>query len=129
VQLNGSKTVVETFLHFIQDWVFNRKISVAQRVIWTQPLMRKYLYHVKTTQIMKTIVTFIFIIFVGTSAMAQGTGKEVKVQTTSIGVELNINIQENGVQGKEVARLYMFKNSRVKKALKFKTKRNASKIA
>lgn len=78
---------------------------------------------------MKAIVTFIFIIFLGTSAMAQGIEKEVKVVTYTAGVELNIEIDQNGIQGAEVARLYMFKNSRVKKALNFRTKRNGSKIA
>lgn len=78
---------------------------------------------------MKAIVTFIFIIFLGTSAMAQGTPKVAMVKTYAAGVELNINIDQDDVQMNEVARLYMFKNSRVKKALKFRTKRNASKIA
>ena len=61
--------------------------------------------------------------------MAQGIEKEVKVVTHTAGVELNIEIDQNGIQGTEVARLYMFKNSRVKKALNFRTKRNGSKIA
>ena len=78
---------------------------------------------------MKTVVTFIFIIFLGTSAMAQSAQKEVKVATFTAGVEMNVSIDQNEVQGDKVARLYMFKNSRVKKALKFRTKRNASKIA
>ena len=78
---------------------------------------------------MKAIVTFIFIIFLGTSAMGQEAQKEVKVETFPAGVELNINIDQDEVREATIARLYMFKNSRVKKALKFKTKRNASKIA
>jgi hypothetical protein len=78
---------------------------------------------------MKAIVTFIFIIFLGTSAMAQETSKEGKVETFSAGVELNIEIKQNNIQENKVARLYMFKNSRVKKALKFTTKRNKAKIA
>lgn len=78
---------------------------------------------------MKAIVTFIFIIFIGTSAIGQTASKEMKVKVSTAGVELNINIDQDRVQGKKVARLYMFKNSRVKKALQFRTKRNASKIA
>jgi hypothetical protein len=78
---------------------------------------------------MKAIVTFIFIIFLGTSAMAQETSKKGKVETFSAGVELNIEIKQNNIQENKVARLYMFKNSRVKKALKFTTKRNKAKIA
>ena len=78
---------------------------------------------------MKANVTLIFIIFTGTSAMAQSAPKAMKVKTNTVGVELNISIDKDEVQGEKVARLYMFKNSRVKKALKFRTKRNASKIA
>ncbi|TXN35114.1 hypothetical protein FVB32_11010 [Flagellimonas hymeniacidonis] len=77
---------------------------------------------------MKAILTIIAIIFFGTLATAQDFSKEVKVETTTVGVELNIEIQETQKET-EVARLYMFKNSRVKKALSFRTKRNKSKLA
>jgi hypothetical protein len=124
-----SKTVIETFLHFIQDWVFNRKICVAQRLKSLLAFMQRYIYNVKTIQTMKAIVTFTFIIFLSFSALAQEASKEVKIKTFTSEVELNIQLQQNQIPGKEVARLYMFKNSRVKKALNFKTKRNTSKIA
>ncbi len=78
---------------------------------------------------MKAVLTLIAIIFFGTLAMAQDTSKEVKVETITVGVELSIEIQEETQKETEVARLYMFKNSRVKKALSFKTKRNRSKLA
>ncbi|SNZ00307.1 hypothetical protein [Flagellimonas pacifica] len=78
---------------------------------------------------MKAVLTLIAIIFFGTLAMAQDTSKEVKVETITVGVELSIEIQEEAQKETEVARLYMFKNSRVKKALSFKTKRNRSKLA
>jgi len=78
---------------------------------------------------MKAIIPFIFIIFIGASAMAQEARQEVKVVTHAASVTLNIHIDQNNMQQQKVARLYMFKNSRIKKALKFKTKRNASKIA
>lgn len=76
---------------------------------------------------MKAILTIITIVFFGTLAMAQDISKEVKVETTAAGVELNIEIQEETET--KVARLYMFKNSRVKKALAFRTKRNKAKLA
>jgi hypothetical protein len=76
---------------------------------------------------MKTVLTFIFIIFIGASAMAQDTSKEVKVETVTYGIELNIKVESS--KETKIARLYMFKNSRIKKALNFKTKRNNSKIA
>lgn len=75
---------------------------------------------------MKAILTIIAIIFFGTLATAQDTAKEVKAETITVGVELNIEIQETET---EIARLYMFKNSRVKKELSFRTKRNKSKLA
>jgi len=75
---------------------------------------------------MKAILTLIFILFFSTSAIAQN---EVKVNTITMNVELNITIDQDGTNGNKVARLYRFKNSRVKKALKFTTKKNRSKIA
>jgi len=55
----------------------------------------------------------------------------VKVETITVSVELNVEVKvSKEVKNEtEVARLYKFKNSRVKKALTFKTKRNNSKIA
>ncbi|AWX43382.1 hypothetical protein HME9304_00370 [Flagellimonas maritima] len=91
--------------------------------------MSGYIYIVIKTQIMKVILTIIAIIFFGTVAMAQNVSGEIKVETISVGVELNIEIQEQAAKETKVARLYMFKNSRVKKALTFKTKRNKAKLA
>ena len=77
---------------------------------------------------MKAVLTIIAIIFFGTVAMAQDA-KEVKVDVITAGVELNIDIQDEVEKETEVARLYKFKNARVKKALSFKTKKNRSKLA
>ena len=78
---------------------------------------------------MKAILTFVFFIFITTAAMANTSKGEVKVETLSYGVELNINIEKSDLNKTEVARLYKFKNSRVKKALKFVTKANKAKMA
>ncbi|NKI32666.1 hypothetical protein [Croceivirga thetidis] len=78
---------------------------------------------------MKAILTLIFGILISTSAMANTPAKEVKVSTISYGVELNIDIKKSDVKETEVARLYMYKNARVKKALSFKTKANKAKMA
>lgn len=78
---------------------------------------------------MKAILTFVFFIFISTAAMGQATTKEVKVETISLKVELNITINKEDINKTEVARLYKFKNSRVKKALKFSTKANKAKMA
>ena len=78
---------------------------------------------------MKTILTIIAVIFFGTVALAQDASNEVKVDTVTVGVELNIDIQKQAKKETEVARLYTFKNSRVKKALSFKTKKDKAKLA
>ncbi|RIV69846.1 hypothetical protein [Flagellimonas aequoris] len=78
---------------------------------------------------MKTILTIIAVVFFGTVAMAQDTSKEVKVDTVTVGVELNIDLSTSVKQNREVARLYKFKNSRVKKELSFTTKKNKAKLA
>ncbi len=78
---------------------------------------------------MKASLTLIAIIFFGTFAVAQTTIKEIKVETITENVILIKEVkQELNLKGK-VARLYMFKNSRIKKELAFKTKRNRSKLA
>ena len=75
---------------------------------------------------MKAIVTIIFILFIGLAAQAQDNTPELKVETvkTEIVTVTNITKQDNAV-----ARLYRRPNSRVKKALKFTTKRNKAKLA
>ncbi|WP_136467299.1 hypothetical protein [Flagellimonas onchidii] len=78
---------------------------------------------------MKAILTLIAVIFFGTLAMAQDISKEVKIETTTVGVELDITVQEEAQKETKVARLYRFRNSRVKKALSFRTKKNRSKLA
>jgi len=78
---------------------------------------------------MKAILTLIAIIFIGTFAVAQNTTKEVKVETITTSVVLIKEVKQTVNEDNKVARLYMFKNSRIKKELAFKTKRNRSKLA
>lgn len=78
---------------------------------------------------MKAIITLIAIIFFGTFAVAQKTTKEVKVETITASVVLIKEVKQAVNEDNKVARLYMFKNSRIKKELAFKTKRNRSKLA
>ena len=61
--------------------------------------------------------------------MAQSAKKEVKVETESIGVELNITIKKETVKSTKIARVYMNKNYLVKKELRFLTKKNKAKMA
>ncbi|WP_282161424.1 hypothetical protein [Ulvibacterium marinum] len=79
---------------------------------------------------MKTLITLIFVLFIGIAAQAQDTTSEVKVVTIEMGI-VTETIEE-GVSFEnetEVARLYKRSNAKVKKALSFTTKRNRAKLA
>jgi len=78
---------------------------------------------------MKTIFTIIAITFFGTMASAQDISKEAKVDTITMGVEMKIEINNSVIKDRKTARLYKFKNSRIKKELSFKTKKNSAKLA
>jgi len=78
---------------------------------------------------MKTILTIIAVTFFGTMGMAQDASKEVKVDTITNGVELKVELNKTIEKDGEIARLYKFKNSRVKKELSFSTKKNKAKLA
>lgn len=82
---------------------------------------------------MKTIATILFIFLIGTTAKAQNTTTEVNPEASGETIEMTM-VRETGkdlnLETKtEVARLYKFKNARVKKALSFTTKRNKAKMA
>ena len=78
---------------------------------------------------MKTIFTIIAVTFFGTMAFAQDISKETKVATSTMGVELKVEMNDTIRKDRKTARLYKFKNSRIKKELSFKTKRNNAKLA
>ncbi|KAB5486943.1 MULTISPECIES: hypothetical protein [Flagellimonas] len=78
---------------------------------------------------MKTILTIIAVTFFGTMAMAQDISKEKKVETITADVVLDVDFQQVIRKDRETARLYKFKNSRVKQALSFTTKKNKSILA
>jgi len=77
---------------------------------------------------MKALLTITTVFLLSFTSVAQNS-KEVKVETTNATVVLDTVIKKESKLEKEVARVYMFKNSRVKKELKFRTKRNRSKLA
>ncbi|MFS4494638.1 hypothetical protein [Maribacter sp. 2308TA10-17] len=82
---------------------------------------------------MKAILTILFVLFIGVAAQAQASDAqkgEVKVETVGMTVVTISSIEKVSLEkNTEVARLYKFKNSRIKKALKFTTKRNKAKMA
>ncbi|TQO37829.1 hypothetical protein GQ41_2454 [Arenibacter algicola] len=79
---------------------------------------------------MKTILTLIFVLFIGVAAQAQNGAAEVKVETVTMSVVAATAKQEVAIKNQNsVARLYMFKNSKITKALSFSTKLNKAKLA
>jgi len=79
---------------------------------------------------MKTIATLIFVLFISVAAQAQNVTEQVKVETVEMTIVTSTEKKEVTLEKKnEVARLYKFKNARVKKALSFTTKRNKAKMA
>ncbi len=88
-------------------------------------------YNNNKSQVMKSILTVVFVIVLGVFAQAKNTPADIKVETIVktivITEELTEEVRDENTL--EVARLYRRKNSRVKKALSFYTKRNRSKMA
>ena len=72
---------------------------------------------------MKTLVTLIFIFFISFTAQAANGTTKVTVKTVKTEI-VSATAKENSV-----ARVYKFKNSRIKKELSFATKRNKAKLA
>lgn len=72
---------------------------------------------------MKTLITLIFIIFIGFTAQAANGTDKVKVD--SLQKEMVTAVTD----AQDLARVYKFKNSRIKKALSFTTKKNKAKLA
>ncbi|NAS11321.1 hypothetical protein [Poritiphilus flavus] len=79
---------------------------------------------------MKTLITLIFVLFIGMVAQAQNNTAEAKVEVIEMSI-VTETVEEETKEAKEtqVARLYKRKNSRVKKALSFSTKRTRAKLA
>ncbi|MFK7811050.1 MAG: hypothetical protein AB8B59_01060 [Maribacter sp.] len=95
---------------------------------------------------MKSIITLLFILTCGASALANSNDHSLElnpkienydqVQPSQVGNLLDssadISVKFSEIETtieNEVARLYKFKNSRIKKALTFSTKRNRAKMA
>lgn len=78
---------------------------------------------------MKTLATIIFIILLSFTAQAQNTTSEVKVETIEMSIVTETTNEVKAESTTEVARLYKFKNSRIKRDLNFITKANKPKMA
>jgi len=85
---------------------------------------------------MKAILTILFVLFFGLTAFAQNTNTNDTVEPIKMGIVLDSGVitindtKEVKIDTeKSVARLYKFKNSRVKKALAFTTKKDRPKLA
>ena len=78
---------------------------------------------------MKTLLTLIFVLFIWVAAQVNNVGQEVKVETVTMSIVTSTSNEVSVKNENKVARLYMFKNSRVKKELSFSTKLNKAKLA
>jgi hypothetical protein len=79
---------------------------------------------------MKTIFTLLFVLFIGVAAQAQNANEQVeKDSVDSSAVSNTIEKEVSMNNDNSVARLYMFKNSKIKKELSFATKLNKAKLA
>ncbi|MDF4204440.1 hypothetical protein PXD56_15805 [Maribacter sp. SA7] len=78
---------------------------------------------------MKTIIATIFIIFLTFTAQAQNNTADVKVETIEMSIVTETTNEIKSESNTEVARLYKFKNSRIKRDLNFLTKANKPKMA
>lgn len=63
------------------------------------------------------------------ASQANNVGQEKKVETVSMGIVTIVKNKAFVKNENNVARLYMFKNSRIKKELSFTTKLNKAKLA
>ena len=78
---------------------------------------------------MKAILTITAVFFLGAFTVVHTAKKVTKVETITESHVLVKNLKQTVVDDTKVLAVYMFKNSRVKKELAFKTKRNRSKIS
>ncbi len=85
---------------------------------------------------MKSILTLLFVVTLGAIALANTGNDNVKVNAIKMGLVLDTGLYCAGHSEKveiatdqKVARLYRRENTLVKKALRFSTKRNKSKLA
>ena len=85
---------------------------------------------------MKAFLTLVLILLFGAAALAQKTTHYGKVETLKMDIVLDSSLPVSHNSGKieatkedAVARLYKFKNTRVKRALSFSTKKNNPKVA
>lgn len=85
---------------------------------------------------MKAIVTVLLVLFINATSVAQPTKSYDKVYTVQMDVVLvvslpvSIHMEQIGLtKENSIARLYRYSNSRVKKALSFKTKKDRPKLA
>lgn len=84
---------------------------------------------------MKAILTLIFVTAFGAAALAQNVENHDEIQSIEMGVVLDSGANSTDtyqeiktVNENQVARLYKFKNSKIKNALDFTTKRDKAKL-
>ncbi len=85
---------------------------------------------------MNVALTFFLVLFLNAAAVAQDTQNHDKTNATKMdvvlvtGLQVFISLEKVGMEKpNSITRLYRYQNSRVKKALSFKTKKDRPKLA
>jgi putative exporter of polyketide antibiotics len=85
---------------------------------------------------MKAVLTVYLLLFINAAAVAQHSKTNDKVSITQMdsilvsSLPISIVLEKTGMETEnKLARLYRYQNSRVKKALSFKTKKDRPKLA
>jgi len=80
---------------------------------------------------MKAILTYIAIFSFGILALAQEPKSELKMEalTGNDQIQSETKLKKRFPKKRNVARIYLFKNSRIKKELSFRVKKNKTKLA
>lgn len=82
------------------------------------------------TQVMKTLITLIFVLVIGAAAQAQNPITHVTVGTIATSTVIPATGQETMMKNEnDVSVIYIFKNTKVRKALSFKTNNDKAKLA
>lgn len=79
---------------------------------------------------MRTILTYSTVLYCGVLIAAQEfQNVDVSIKRTVMTFDDHLNLKKSHPKKGSTARLYLFKNSRIKKALAFRTKANKAKLA
>lgn len=78
---------------------------------------------------MKATITLFFVLFIGVCAQAQDSDQKPLAKVETVEVSAPVLLKVNFTKENSVARLYRFKNAKVKKELSFSTTKATANFA